>query len=87
MSLVRVSEVEGEAGKVFRDAGSESLGGLDQSIALDDPLRRHADILAEKALQLTRSNRVFLHDLIDLRDAAVLRDASGDAALPAPWTR
>src|SRR5687767_9601898 len=71
VGLVGVAEVEREAGEVRRAAGREPLGGLDQPITLDDPLRRYADVLAEKTLQLARRHRSIVDDLIDLRDAPV----------------
>src|SRR5688500_10669578 len=46
VGLIGVPEVEREGGEVGREIGGEALGGFDEPIALDDPLRRHADVLA-----------------------------------------
>ena len=78
MRLVGVSEVECEAGEICDGAGGKPFGGFDQTIALDDPLRRNAYVVPEQSLHLTRCHCELVDDLIDPGDRAVISDARGD---------
>ena len=50
-----------------------------QAIALDDPLRPHADIVVEQTLQLARAELEELTELAAPRDGAIVRGACDDA--------
>src|SRR4051812_11994426 len=61
--LVEVAELFSDQQTVF--AVGKALGGLEQPVALDHPLRTGAEILAEQALQAARAEAKTVHQLLD----------------------
>ena len=79
MGLVEVAQLLRQLGAGGRAAG-EAVGGFEQSVALDDPLRTDADVVLEEPLQGAFAQARRGGQLIDLYQCAVVRDASHQGA-------
>lgn len=80
--LIEVAERHREIRPVDRLALLQPFDRFVQPIAVDDPLRTHADVLAEQALQRPHGETPALGDLLDAHQAEIRGDVVHDGADP-----
>ena len=72
VGLVVVAQRLRQDGEVDVRAVGQLVGGVEQAVAADDPLRTGADIVLEQQLQPAHTDTQLIGKLLDLRDVGMV---------------